>query len=171
VTLAVCAIVIAVAAGALTLNHDGSGHVSPVDTTPTTVPPRPPDADPRVIFDQPRIGVSDSNGNLRGTIPTAAYKAEMGITADGSPPPAPDNTPVPVLTDAGDIDGYWLPCSGFVERSVVERKTFDADAYCATQKAKQDADYAKWWAGMTPEQRQQAEDRGLQPPPTTLDAP
>jgi hypothetical protein len=166
VALAMSVVAVVLVVGALTLGRDGSSRVSPVETTPTTVTP-PPIADPRAIFDQPRIGVGDSTGKVRGTIPTAAYKAAMGITAYGSPPPAPDNTPVPVLTDAGDIDGYWIPCAGFVERSVVERAKFDVDAYCVAEKAKTDAAVAQWFAGLTPEQRQQALQHGFAPPTTT----
>ncbi len=83
----------------------------------------------------------------------------MGITPDGSPPSqTQDNTPVPVLSDDGRINGYWIPTYGFVERSVVEVPGFDPDAFAAEQNAKDDA---QWWAGLTPQQRSELEAKGI----------
>jgi hypothetical protein len=69
-----------------------------------------------------RIGVADSEGRVRGTIPT-----EVGL-------PGPNNPRAvitPVLDDNGQVTGYFLAGVGFVERETVERPGFDAAAYVA----------------------------------------
>jgi hypothetical protein len=161
---AACAVAVVVV-GILVVTRGDAARVSPSDSSPTTTMPPPPSVDPRTMFDQPRVGVVDHNGRTRGTIPTAAYKAAMGIKPDGSlQPRLRDNSPVPVLTDEGRTDGYWLPCYGFVERAVVEVPHFDPDEYCAEQNAKDDTE---WWGSLTPEQQQELMQKGVRPPSTT----
>jgi hypothetical protein len=93
----------------------------------------------KAFFDQPRIPVADEHGNTRGTIPTSAYWPER---LAGTPPPAQrDNTPVPVITDDGQLGGYWVPCYGFVEREVAEVAHFDPDDFCARMDAKWKAEH------------------------------
>jgi hypothetical protein len=108
--------------------------------------------DPKTLFDQPRVPVSDEHGKTRGTIPTAAYKAAMGITEDGAPPPTQrSNTPVPVIDDNGNTTGYWIPTYGFVERSVVEVPGFDPDAFTAQKEAE--------WKAANPEAAKRMQER------------
>jgi hypothetical protein len=152
VLIAACvAVIAATTVWALTqLGSSRSARVSPADTPATTAQqPPPPSFDVKAFFDQPRIPVADAHGNTRGTIPTSAYMPER---LTGAPHPAkPDNTPVPVITDEGKLDGYWIPCYGFAERAVVEVAHFDPDDFCAREEAK--------WAAEHPEAVRRQQER------------
>jgi hypothetical protein len=118
--------------------------------------PTPPPADAKVLFAQDRIGVADSRGVTRGTIPTSAWRASMdhsNAREDGSADP----TPVPVLDDAGKKTGYWIPTYGFVESEVVDAPGFDPDTFVHEEDL-------KWWNSLTPEQQQLQQEHGVRPP-------
>ncbi len=161
-------VVVAVAGTALLRTDSTTPHVvSPGDSVPvtTTLPPPPPPFDAKAFFAQPRIGVGDETGKVRGTIPTSAYQAAMGLTTNGAPPPPEEEvTKVPVITDDGKLGGYWIPILGFVERSVADAPGFDARALAAKK-------VAKAWADLTPEARQKLVAQGFSPPTTTSTTP
>jgi hypothetical protein len=113
-----------------------------------------PPVDAQALVSQPRVGVADSHGRTRGTIPTSAWTASMKPPVDGQ---ESDSTPVPVLDEHGAKQGYWIPTYGFVESDVVEAPGFDVNTLI------HDSD-VEWWNSLTDAQKQDMISKGVQPP-------
>lgn len=114
----------------------------------------PPTADPAQVFSGPRVGVGDSTGRVRGTIPTEAY-----LNASKADAAERETTSVDVVDTNGKLTGYWYPIVGFVELDVANAPGFDVRAYAAEQ------ELARWNA-LTEAQRQSLEQQGFRAPGT-----
>jgi len=114
----------------------------------------PAKADASQVFSGPGVGVGDSTGRVRGTIPTEAYLNAFKVDAAQR-----ETTKVDVVDCNGKLTGYWYPIVGFVELDVANAPGFDVRAYAAEQ------ELARWNA-LTEAQRQSLEQQGFRAPGT-----
>jgi len=124
-------------------DSDAATAVAVSDAAPGSDAAHPPPPLDEWLATHERIGVTDNNGEIRGTVAREHLGAE------------PLLQPAPVLNDEGEVVGYYVAWAGFVEREVVESPEFNHDEFVAEARRADQAEIIT--------SRDQATARGLGP--------